>query len=61
MLPASLDLPEVRAQLALLDGRWGQAEQLLLAQSKVDDAVNIYTEAFRYVAWGGEQICALDV
>ncbi|GMH40816.1 hypothetical protein BSKO_08720 [Bryopsis sp. KO-2023] len=39
---------DVQAKLAVLNGDWTQAEQLLLAHGGVDGAVSMYTEAHRW-------------
>ncbi|GMH45662.1 hypothetical protein BSKO_13619 [Bryopsis sp. KO-2023] len=39
---------DVQAKLAVLNGDWTQAEQLLLAHGGVDAAVSMYTEAHRW-------------
>ena len=38
----------VQAKLAVLNGKWSEAEQLLLSQGGVDEAVSMYTEAHRW-------------
>lgn len=39
----------VHAQLELLKGNWGSAERILLSQGGVDEAVDMYTKAYRWV------------
>ena len=37
-----------QAKLAQLDKQWGVAEALLLAQGRVDEAVQMYTQAHKW-------------
>lgn len=60
--PPAADLPPAaRAGLAVLAGEWPAAEALLLAQGRVQDAVDAYKRAHRWVPHSRPPVCSLHL